>query len=237
VLIRCPRIATGVSYIEDVLNSQQGVIGKNVSGDVLNFLRRYGTGVDGMILNRALKTVARHSLVEVLSGVRSRLLDFLLELRDKYPELDTDDDATSGLSAGEVDAALERRVFHNCNVFEGAAAMRDVYQAGQAGAMGPGARAENINFVQILRDTIGDHSLADLANELERTRTAMLAESKSADQDNAVSAMADAEAAAKKGDAQGVFACLKRAGQWGLNVATTIGTAVAAKAIEKSLGM
>jgi hypothetical protein len=64
--------------------------------------------------------------------------------------------------------------------------------------MGPGSKAENINFVQLLRDAIGDKSLADLANELEQLRMAMLPESKNADQDEAVAAVA--EAAAKKGD-------------------------------------
>lgn len=101
--------------------------------------------------------------------------------------------------------------------------------------MGPGAKAEN--FVQILRDAIGNNSLADLANDLERLRTAMLTESKTVDQDQAVAAIAEAEAAAKKGDAKGVFAFLKSAGSWALDVATKIGTAVAASAIAKSMSL
>jgi hypothetical protein len=229
-------IANGVSYIEDMLNPTDGQIGKSLGGEVVNFLRKYGMKIDGMILNFVRKSIARPSLVELLSGVRSRLLDFLLEVRERYPELDKNDEAANGVSAIEIDAAVDRKVYQNCTVFEGAE-MRDIYQAGQAGAMGPGAKAEKINFVQILRDAIGDNSLADLANDLERLRTAMLSESKNADQDEAVAAVAEAEAAAKKGDAKSVFAFLKRAGNWAMDVATKIGTAVAGKAIEKSMGL
>jgi hypothetical protein len=103
--------------------------------------------------------------------------------------------------------------------------------------MGPGTKAENINFIQVLRDAIGEHSLADLANDLERLRTAMLSESKNEEQDAAVTAVAGAEDAAKKGDAKGVLASLKTTGKWGIDLATKIGAAIAAKAIEKSMGM
>jgi hypothetical protein len=108
---------------------------------------------------------------------------------------------------------FDRKVYHNCNIFEGSE-MRDVFQAGQAGAMGPHATAKNINFVQLVRDTIGQSSLADVAKELETVRLAMLAQAKDADQDTAVAEVAQAEEAAKKADAQGVIAHLKKAGNF-----------------------
>ncbi len=202
----------------------------------MNFLRSHGRKVSDMILNRVLKSVARHSLMELLSGVRSRLLDLLLEVREHHPELDENDPAANTVNGAEIDAAVEKKVYHNCTVFEGTE-MGDHYHAGQAGAMGPGAKAENINFVQILREAIGDNSLADLASDLEKLRKEMLSKSKNEEQDDAVAAIAEAEGAAKKGDAKSVLSFLKRAGNWAAEVATKVGTEIAANAIAKSLAL
>ena len=157
-------------------------------------------------------------------------------MRAQHPELDSNDAAVTKVNPNDVDAAFERRVYNNCTVVENGD-MRDNYQAGQAGAMGPNAKAENMNFVQILREAIGEHSLGELAADLEKLRAAMFAESKTTDQDEAVAAVAQAEDAAKKGDAKSVFGFLRKAGRWAFDVATKIGTSVASKAIEKSIGM
>jgi hypothetical protein len=226
-------IPNGISFIEDLINGE-GEIGKWMDGRIVNHFRVNGTQISDMILNRVFKKVARHSFVELLNSVRSTLLDFLLELREKYPELDNDD--ASAVSEGDVDEVVDRRVFHNCTVIEDSV-MRDSFQAGQAGAMGPNAKAEKMTFIQVLRDAIGDCSLAELAKELERLRLTMLAEAKNAEQDAAVASVAEAEVAAKSGDAKGVLGHLKNAGRWALDAATSIGTAVAAKAIEKAMGL
>lgn len=94
-----------------------------------------------------------------------------------------------------------------------------------------------MSFVQILREGIGDNSLADLASDLDKLRNVLLCESKSTDQDAAVAALAEAEAAARKGDAKIVLGSLKAAGKLALDTATKIGTAVAAKAIATSMGL
>lgn len=229
------KVANGISYVEDLVKGE-GDIGIWMDGAAVNYLRKHGTRVNGMILNQVFQGVPRHALISLLASVRSRLLDFLLELRDRYPELEKSDEATTQVSESEVDAAIERRVYQNCTVFE-RSEMRDNFQAGQAGAMGPNAQAENMNFVQILREGIGDSSLADLACDLQRLRTAMLSESTSASQDTAVAAIAEAEDAARKGDAKTVLASLKTAGKWASDLATKIGAAVAARAIAKSLGL
>jgi hypothetical protein len=228
-------MSPGVAYIEDLV-SKDGRIGKSLDIAVVSYLRVHGVQIEDMILNHVEKTVAKSELMALLASIRSRLLDFLLELRDKYPDLDQDEDAPPRIPEAVIDSAMARRVYNNCTVLEGGD-MRDNYQAGQAGAMGPNAKAENMNFVQILRETIGERSLAELAADLERLRAAMLTESKTAEQDEAVGAIAQAEDAAKKGDAKGVLGFLRKAGQWAFDVATKIGTSVASKAIEKSMGM
>ncbi len=227
----------GIAYIADLVTAQSETnetIGQNLDFTFVQYLRQRGVCISGHVLNEARLVIARQSLVALLDGVRSRLLDFLLELRDKHPNLDSDDEAPSKLNATEVDEVVERRVYSGCTVIEGGT-MGDVYQAGQAGALGPGAKADNNQFIQVLRDSIKDASLADLAKELEWLRQSMLAESTNADQDQAVAEIANAEESAKRADAKGVMTHLKNAGKWSLDVATKIGTAVAAKAIEKAI--
>lgn len=223
----------GVAYIEDLL-AREGEAGRVLDYTTLEYLRIHAEHIDGMILNRVVMHISKHGLAGLLSGIRSRLLDFLLDLRDKYPEVDRNDDEAARISEADIDMAMGARVYKNCTVLEGNQ-MRDNYQAGQAGAMGPNSKAENINFIQILRDSIGDNSLADLANELDKLRTAMLVDAKTVEHDTAVAAIAEAEAAAKKGDAKGVLGWLKEGGKWSLDVATKLGVAVATKAIEKAM--
>jgi hypothetical protein len=225
-----------VSYIEDLVNGDGHLVGKSLDGSVVNYMRTNGTRISNMILNHVFKSISQHSLIQLLTNVRSRLLDFLLELRDKYPELDKDDSAVAAVTGSDVDIAVDRKMYQNCTVIEGVQ-MGDTYHAGQAGAMGPNAKAENISFVQILRDAIGQTSLADLASELAQLRSAMLPAAVDAQQDTVVAEVAQAEDAAKKGDASGVLMHLRNAGQWALEMATKIGASVAAKAIEKSMGM
>ncbi len=228
-------IPNSVAYIEDMLKSD-GEVSRSLDIRSINYLRAKGEQIEDMILNHVFKAIPKSSLNALLTSVRSRLLELLLELRDKYPELNQNDDAAARISESDIDAVMGRKVYRNCTVIEGAE-MGDFYHASQAGAVGPGAKADNMNFIQVLREAIGENSLADLAADLERLRSAMLVDSTGADQDQAVAAVAGAEAAAKKGDAEGVLDYLKAAGRWALNVAIKIGTGIAQKAIERSMGV
>jgi hypothetical protein len=228
------RIPDSVAYIEDLCRNKDGRPGKSLDMRCVSFLRQYGEQIEGMILNHVQKLIPMHAFVSLLHSIRSRLLDFLLDLRAKHPDLDRTDEAVTAISEAEVDAAVEHKVYNQCTVVEGAA-VRDVYQAGQAGAMGPGAKAENINFIQILRDAIGSASLLDLAKELEALRGSMLAEAKTAEQDEAVAAVANAEDAAKKGDAKGVMTYLAAGGKWVGEMVGKVGSEVLAKVIEKAV--
>lgn len=231
--LRTEPFGSSVSYAEDLLAAENRQIGVNLSMDEVEFFRRFGQRVTGMILNRIVKEVPRSGLNELLQNIRSRLLDFLFELRDKHPELDLNVSNASNINASEVDRAFEQKIFNNIVI--GGESMGDVYNTGQAGAVGPGAKAENINFFQIIRGAIGDASLRDLATELEQLREAMLAASKTEDQDKSVAAVAEAEEAAKKGDAKGVVTWLKAAGSWAAMMAEKISVAIAAKVIAEAV--
>ena len=115
--------------------------------------------------------------------------------------------------------------------------MGDVYNVGQAGAVGPNSSAHDINFNQIWLQQSGNVDLPKLASELAALRMAMKQEATTAAQDIEVAEIAQAEIEAKNGDGQKMLGHLAKAGNWALDVATKIGTSVAAEMIKKSMGL
>jgi hypothetical protein len=89
------------------------------------------------------------------------------------------------------------------------------------------------NFKQELKNV----DLASLAQELSRVRSAMRQEASTPEHDMAIGKVATAETCAKKGDGEGTMQHLKDAGKWALEVATKIGTSIAADVIEKAIGL
>jgi hypothetical protein len=114
--------------------------------------------------------------------------------------------------------------------------MGDNYNAQQVGAMGPGASASNINFQQIWAQGGAGLDLARLAAELHELRSSMRAQATAIEQDAAIASVGAAEHAANQKDGPSVLRHLKQAGAWAFDVATKIGTSVAAKALEKAMG-
>ncbi|MBC9248389.1 hypothetical protein H4P12_17115 [Paracoccus sp. 11-3] len=115
--------------------------------------------------------------------------------------------------------------------------MGDHYQTGQAGAVGPNSRAENNTFQQIWNQRSSDVDLPQLAEELRQLRMALKAEGTTIEHDKAIASVAAAEEAAQKNDGAGALRHLQAAGKWTLDVATKIGTSVAAKAITSAMGI
>lgn len=115
--------------------------------------------------------------------------------------------------------------------------MGNKYEAVQAGAMGPGAHAHDINFNQVWNQLSGSIDLSSLANELSKLRAKLKEKAINAEHDITVGSLALAEQAAKKGDGSKTLEYLAKAGKWALDAATQIGTSLAAEAIKKSLGM
>jgi len=103
---------------------------------------------------------------------------------------------------------------------------------GQAGAVGPGARAERNTFQQIQAGI----DLPKLAEELGRLRNAMKDEaSGTREQDKAIGVVADAEEAAAKGDGPAALQYLMSAGKWTFGIAEKIGVAVAIEALKRAM--
>jgi hypothetical protein len=104
---------------------------------------------------------------------------------------------------------------------------------GQAGALGPNARVYAQDF-QLPSD---DLNLPRLAQELAQLRAGMKREAQgTAEQDEAIGAVAAAEKAADQGNGSAVLQNLRAAaGEWSLGIAEKIGATGAAEAIKRML--
>ena|SRR5579863_5711585 len=80
-------------------------------------------------------------------------------------------------------------------------------------------------------------NLPTLAVELERLKQALIREAASPVDYQAVAEIQAAEEAANAGDEPAVGRHLAKAGRWALDVATRIGTAIAATALDRAIGM
>jgi len=120
------------------------------------------------------------------------------------------------------------------------ATMGDTFNAGQVGAMGPGARANNMVFNQLWIDAQAQIDLPTLANQLAMLRAAVKTDPSSPggdDADEAVGALLSAEKAAKSGNGPKTLQMLSGVGNWVLGIASKIGVGVVEKAIQEALGI
>ncbi len=116
--------------------------------------------------------------------------------------------------------------------------MGDTYDvSGQAGAVGKGSHAHDINFNQIWNQTSNNIDLDVLAKELSDLRKELRSNAETPDQDLAVGAVASAEIAAQNGDGPKALEWLSKSGKWTFDVATKIGAGVATAALKTALGL
>lgn len=115
--------------------------------------------------------------------------------------------------------------------------MGDQYKTGQAGAVGPGSHAHDMNFNQIWHEVGSTVNLDQLADDLARLRNALRSEANTAEHDHAIGQVANAEIAARSGDGPTALQHLAKAGKWVLDVATKIGTEVAVAAMKSGVGL
>lgn len=114
--------------------------------------------------------------------------------------------------------------------------MGDTYRVGQAGAVGPGAHAHDMNLNQIWNESSGTIDVAQLARELKELRNALSKEASEPEQYVALGEVAAAEKAAGEGNGPKALEHLKKAGSWVWDAATKIGIGVATAAAKTALG-
>jgi hypothetical protein len=113
--------------------------------------------------------------------------------------------------------------------------MGDRYTIGQAGAVGPQSSAQN--FHQLWQEIHEGTDLGSLAKDLEKLRRALLKEANTPDDYAIIGHVSSAEAAAKQNNGPKTLEYLARTGRWAMDVATKIGTTLAASALKDSLGI
>jgi len=113
----------------------------------------------------------------------------------------------------------------------------DKYAVGQAGAVGPHAKAENMHFLQVWEQSASEIEVARLADELKLLRSHLHQLADTPEEDEAVAEISKARAAASEGDGPRAIQHLRQAGKWALEGATAIGTSIAAAAIKAALGI
>ena len=149
--------------------------------------------------------------------------------------------APDSLQAFEIRALLDgveepernRETTHRGDIIVG-----DKYEIhGQAAGVGRHAVAEGNTFQQVFAEAASRFDLPALANELGTLREALQVEASETDHYLALAEVSEAEKAARADDGPQAMQRLKAAGEWAFEVATKIGTSLAAKAIQASLGL
>jgi hypothetical protein len=226
-----------VSSLESIVATGQDTV-NFIPRASLEFFRQYTIHVNGQILNNVYGAYSTAQISQTLTSVRTRLLDFLLALRKKHPEVKTNDDALGDVPASEVKQLLITHVHSTGPVIIGDNSMGDIYHAsGQVGAVGPNANVHGNTFQQIWSQSAESIDLQGLAPEL-RTLAEQLKPQVSAPEHRVAIANVEAAAdAAASGDGPKALEYLKTAGAWTWTKANEIGVPVAIAAALKALGL
>ena len=114
--------------------------------------------------------------------------------------------------------------------------MGDEYNisGGQQANVGPHGNVSNLTQNQNILSQVDMHSLIE---ELEKLRLAAKKQAVDVEHDKEVGVIAAAQDAAKKGDKPKLLQHLASAGKWTLDIATKIGTTLAASVIKEAIGL
>jgi len=135
-----------------------------------------------------------------------------------------------------IEAADERRIrdFSEYQRSMGVI-MGDQFIIGQAGAVGTGAQAQDMHFMQTWNQVKTQIDLESLGKELERLKKHLKDEAETEEELEAVKNVAAAEREAKAGNGPKMLQSLKKAGVWALKKLDDVGTKVAVEVIKKAL--
>ena len=229
-----------IGGLQALLDTDEVVFIKTFPFAVVEHFREYPCiEVPDAVLQSISTIFTKAAVQSVLHAIRSRLLDFLIELKDRFPELEADNGAFSTISTEEVARIVDKTIYNHCTIFShngaGDIQMGDKYQAGQAGAMGPGAHAHHMSFQQIWNQNSDTIDIGQLESELVELRTALATEASDPEHQIAIGSIAAAEKAAAAGNGAKSLEYLKSGGKWALTIAEKIGVPVATAALKAAL--
>jgi hypothetical protein len=112
-----------IGGLEALLESGVDTFNHRWDISVVEVLRRVGgVRVDGMVLQEAETVCTRAMVRGVHHSIRFKLLNFLIELGEQYPELERSDGVAEHLPVDAADKVVERAIYQNF-VFDGGQAV------------------------------------------------------------------------------------------------------------------
>ena len=230
-------MSQNIASLEQLLASDTEVYNMPQPLYVVEAFRIYDVQVSNQILNHVNGMFTKPAVAGILHIIRTRLLEFLIRLMDLHPDLETDDSAPNKVPAPDVAIATQTYILHNSNltlIQKGTYSMGDIYNAGQAGAMGPGAQASNMTFQQLWASKGQQIDLAELSNELKQLVPQLKAAAASPEHQIAIGNVEAALQTAGENEGPKTLQYLKNAGSWVLGVAEKVGVGLTV-AVIKSL--
>jgi len=221
------KIPHGISTLEDLVNSSS-IIEINWAPDTFDALAEV-TFEMGVILTRVWHQISKSDIAQIIDSAKNRLLNFALELEGYSEE--------SGYGLNNIPSADIEKLVQTIIIQGDFNMTRDQYNIDQAGAVGPGAKAEGMTFNQIQLNYQGEVDISDLSADLSKLREAMRQNAQEPEHFVELGNIAAAEAEAKEGNKSKAFEALAKVSKWAVETATMIGATVAAEAIKSSIGL
>ena len=142
----------------------------------------------------------------------------------------------------DVGPKPEGRIHRDINLLLGGDVVEKKIVQSADGSSGPVAQVAgdvggSVNVNQTWKELAADVDLDELATQLEQLRAAMRGLAKSAEQDVAVGAVAEAAQAAKVKEGPRTLRALSKAGKWALDVAVRVGAPLLVQVLKKALGL
>jgi hypothetical protein len=124
------RFTQGARELEELMQLDSKTLHRQWSPDLVSLYRRDpGVGVTHCQLQYAYNEFTLASVAGVLHAIRTRLIDFLIELGEKHPDLEQSDAAAATVSEDDVTSVVEHKIFNNCNFIAGDQDMSNVINA------------------------------------------------------------------------------------------------------------
>ncbi len=112
-------LGMGVGTLEDLMNNpdmrKDGAVKAQWPPDVLAFAAQYQIYANMNLLS-AWKAISSNHVTEILEAVRNKLLDFILELQDRFPELTESDERIGDVPQEQTDTMFNIHISGNQNV-------------------------------------------------------------------------------------------------------------------------
>ena len=220
-------IRTSVNHLEDLLISNEAV-GFRIPwpSDLVILIAQFDLGIyPGCQCLQMWRVLPRGKVINILGQVRSRILNFALDIEEQNPEA-----GEAPMNSIPVPEPIVQHIFNQ-------------HFHAAVGNMATGS--QHFSQQATIGQTFTHQSLVidpvALAQELPRLRQALVDEAEDPKHYEIVGAVRTAEIEASKPEDEQeqskIMQSLARAGQWAFDTATKIDTTVAAEAIKQSMGL